>query len=88
MLHSPYAMRSGLLQSVVPFLGADASNMAMCAQVQTDNRMRSWSPDGRTGLLYRCSLGSVDLNAPIGALALPSLAAEGVRLWGFVLNVE
>lgn len=38
--------------------------------VATDNRMRVWCADRRGlsgGLLYKCHLGSVELDSPIGA---------------------
>jgi hypothetical protein len=52
--------------------GWDVARDHALTAVRTDNRMRSWSHDGRTGLLYKCGLGSVDLNAPIGARTLAS----------------
>ena len=57
--------------------GWDVARDHALMAVRTDNRMRSWSHDGRTGLLYKCGLGSVDLSTPIGAraplLPVPSL---------------
>lgn len=37
--------------------------------VATDNRMRIWLQDDKmqTGLLFRCNLGRVDLDVPVGA---------------------
>ncbi len=36
--------------------------------VATDNRMRIWLQDDKmqTGLLFRCNLGRVDLDVPVG----------------------
>lgn len=40
--------------------------------VSTDNRMRAWCADDslEDGLLFKCYLGRVDLEAPVGALLL------------------
>ncbi len=45
--------------------------------VATDNRMRIWLQDDKmqTGLLFRCNLGRVDLDVPVGRpLPLPSFS--------------
>ena len=35
--------------------------------VGTDSRMRLWyAADGQSGLLYKCNLGSVELDQPVG----------------------
>jgi hypothetical protein len=51
--------------------------------VTTDNRMRIWTADDSltTGLLFRCHLGRILLDAPVGALPLlPSLRREPIQL--------
>lgn len=41
--------------------------------VSTDNRMRAWCADDslEDGLLFKCYLGRVDLEAPVGMCCLP-----------------
>ena len=48
--------------------GWDAARQHAMRAVHTDNRMRIWCADDTmaTGLLFRCSLGRVDLHNPVG----------------------
>ena len=43
--------------------------------VSTDNRMRAWCADDslEDGLLFKCYLGRVDLEAPVGESSITSL---------------
>ena len=47
--------------------------------VGTDSRMRLWyAADGQSGLLYKCNLGSVELDQPVGkVLGCLALTLEG-----------
>ena len=49
--------------------GWDAAREHALSAVNTDNRMRIWYKDDSmlTGLLFRCTLGNVDLENPVGA---------------------
>ena len=47
--------------------GWDVARDHAAKAVSTDTRARAWSADGRTGLLFKCALGTIDLDAPIGA---------------------
>ena len=49
--------------------------------VETDNRLRRWLPDAGSpgppaGLLYRCTLGNIDLSTPLGALRYPATSGK------------
>lgn len=48
--------------------GWDAAREHALSAVNTDNRMRIWYKDDSmlTGLLFRCNLGNVDLENPVG----------------------
>ncbi|KAK9841626.1 hypothetical protein WJX74_008974 [Apatococcus lobatus] len=50
--------------------------------VATDNRMRIWLQDDKmqTGLLFRCNLGRVDLDVPVGLLRKKAMAAGHVTM--------
>ena len=52
--------------------GWEAARQHALRAVGTDNRMRIWCADDSmdAGLLFRCSLGRVDLHAPVGASAI------------------
>ena len=62
--------------------GWDAARQHALRAVHTDNRMRIWCADDTmaTGLLFRCSLGRVDLHSPVGAR--PAAGASGLRSHG------
>ncbi len=51
--------------------------------VSTDNRMRVWASDDshKTGALFRCHLGRVDLDAPVGAALVLAVGYLRVALW-------
>ena len=49
--------------------GWEAARAHVARAVGTDNRMRIWVSDDShaAGVLFRCNLGRVDLDAPVGA---------------------
>lgn len=53
--------------------------------VSTDNRMRAWCADDslEDGLLFKCYLGRVDLEAPVGE---SSQAQTCLLTWAYSLN--
>ncbi len=63
--------------------GWEAARAHALRAVSTDNRMRVWVSDDshEAGALFRCHLGRVDLDAPVGAArAAPSgyLSGQGI----------
>ena len=60
------------LRKVLAFTarGWDAARQHAMRAVQTDNRMRIWCADDAMslGLLFRCSLGRVDIHNPVGGV--------------------
>lgn len=51
------------------FKGWEFAKAHALRAVETDNRMRIWLSDDShcQGLLFRCNLGRVDLDSPVGA---------------------
>ena len=64
--------------------GWDAAREHALSAVNTDNRMRIWYKDDSmlTGLLFRCNLGNVDLENPVGEPWSALLASLGVQRHG------
>ena len=64
--------------------GWDAAREHALSAVNTDNRMRIWYKDDSmlTGLLFRCNLGNVDLENPVGKSWSALLALLGVQMAG------
>lgn len=60
--------------------GWEAARDHARSAVETDNRLRRWLPGPNlsqgppAGLLYRCTLGNIDLTAPLGELLRLSLS--------------
>ena len=56
--------------------GWEAARDHARSAVETDNRLRRWLPGPGlaqgppAGLLYRCTLGNIDLTAPLGGWAV------------------
>ena len=69
--------------------GWEAARDHARSAVETDNRLRRWLPGPGlaqgppAGLLYRCTLGNLDLTAPLGArlcsVALPVVCCVAVH---------
>ena len=55
--------------------GWEAARAHVLKAVGTDNRMRIWCSDDSlsTGLLFRCSMGRIDLDTPVGECGLAIL---------------
>ncbi|MCJ1422318.1 hypothetical protein MMC29_000198 [Sticta canariensis] len=62
--------------------GWEAARQHALRAVGTDNRMRIWCADDNmdAGLLFRCSLGRVDLHAPVGLLKKKSLEGGHITM--------
>lgn len=62
--------------------GWDAAKAHAMKAVETDNRMRIWLSDDshKNGLLFRCNLGRVDLDAPIGKVAISKIGFCSVQM--------
>lgn len=62
--------------------GWEAARDHARSAVETDNRLRRWlpgpglAPGPPAGLLYRCTLGNLDLTAPLG-----EAVAQSLSLW-------
>ena len=61
--------------------GWDAAREHALSAVNTDNRMRIWYKDDSmlTGLLFRCTLGNVDLENPVGEFPCSALHLNLLR---------
>ena len=66
--------------------GWDAAKAHAMKAVETDNRMRIWlSDDTHTrGLLFRCHLGRIDIDSPVGRSKSFSISQQMVNLPDFI----